>query len=50
MAIGERRELDTPAREEPVRGDKQGIGALVHEGREGRLDLTRCAGVEDRNL
>jgi len=46
----ERRELDTPAREEPVGGDEQGISALVHEGREGRLDFADGAGVEDLNL
>jgi hypothetical protein len=45
-----RRELDAAADKERVGHDKQGVGSVAHEGREGRLDLTRCAGVEDRNL
>jgi hypothetical protein len=44
------RELDAAADKERVGHDKQGVGSVAHEGREGRLDLTRCAGVEDRNL
>src|SRR5438876_7007945 len=46
----ERRKLDAPAREEDITSDEQGVGAIAHEGGEGRLDLAAGAGVEDLNL
>src|SRR5260370_12417 len=46
----ERRKLDAPAREEDITSDVQGVGAIAHEGGEGRLDLAAGAGVEDLNL
>ena len=46
MARRERRKLDGSADEERVTGDEQGVGSLAHQGREGRLDLARCTGVE----
>ena len=50
MARRERRKLDAPAGEERVASDEQGVGAVAHEGGEGRLDLAAGAGVEDLNL
>jgi hypothetical protein len=35
----ERHKLDAPAREEDITSDVQGVGAIAHEGGEGRLDL-----------
>src|SRR6516165_10821956 len=46
----ERRKLDTSAREEDITSDVQGVGAIAHEGGEGRLDLAAGAGIEDLNL
>src|SRR5262245_3075244 len=46
----ERRKLDTPADEEYVGGDEEGVGPVAHDGGEGGLDLTAGAGVEDLNL
>ena len=42
--------MDAPAREEDITSDVQGVGAIAHEGGEGRLDLAPGAGVEDLNL
>jgi hypothetical protein len=42
--------LDAPAREEHVASDVQGIGAVAHEGGEGRFDFATGAGLEDLNL
>jgi len=46
----ERRKLDAPADEEAVGANEEGIGPVVHEGCEGRLDLAAGAGVQDLNL
>jgi hypothetical protein len=45
-----RDKLDASAGKEHVASDVQGIGAVVHEGGESRLDLAARAGVEDLNL
>ena len=42
--------MDAPAREEDITSDVKGVGAIAHEGGEGRLDLAPGAGVEDLNL
>jgi hypothetical protein len=39
IARRERRKLDTPADEERVGSNEEGVGPLAHEGGEGRLDL-----------
>src|SRR5262249_3943982 len=50
MVRRKRNKLDASAGEEHVASDVQGIGAVVHEGGEGRLDLAPGAGVEDLDL
>jgi hypothetical protein len=50
MARGHYRKLDTPAVEETVGRDEEGVGPVTHEGGEGRLDLAAGASVEDLNL
>src|SRR5262249_51580457 len=50
IARRKRRKLDTPAVEEPIAGNEEGIGAVARESGEGRLDFALCAGLEDLNL
>ena len=50
MACRERRKLDAPAGEERGGSNEECVGAVAHEGGEGRLDLLGRAGVEDLNL
>jgi len=46
----ERLKLDTPAAEEYVGGDEEGVGPVAANCGEGGLDLAASAGVEDLNL
>jgi len=50
LTTGIARKLDAPGDEEDVGGHKQGVGAVVHEGVKGRLDLASGAGAEDLSL
>ena len=43
-------QLDTPAVEEGVAADEEGVGPLAHKSCEGRIDLAAGAGVEDLDL
>ena len=43
-------QLDTPAGEEGVGADEEGVGPLAHKSCEGRIDLAAGAGVEDLDL
>ena len=50
MARGQRGQLDTPADEEAVRGDEEGVGPLARKGCVGRIDLAIGAGVVKLDL
>ena len=50
MARRQLGQLDTPADEEGVAADEEGVGPLAHKSCEGRIDLAAGAGVEDLDL
>ena len=50
MARREVNQLDTPAGDEGVRANEQGVGPLAHESCEGRFDLPAGAGLENLDL
>ena len=43
-------QLDMPAAEKGVAGNKKGVGLLGHKSCESRIDLAPGAGVEDMGL
>src|SRR5262249_35056185 len=43
-------QLETPAVEEGVAADEEGVGSLARKGRKDPFDLAVCAGVEDLDL
>src|SRR5262249_57350625 len=44
------RQLDTPAAQEGIAGDEEGVGPLAYKSCEGRIDLADSADVEDLDL
>ena len=50
MARGQVDQLDTPAVEEGVATDEEGVRSLAHQSHEGRIYLAAATGVEDLDL
>src|SRR5262245_22136359 len=50
MASRKKSQLDTPAGEEGVAADEEGVGPLEHESCESHIDLAAVAGVENPDL